>query len=124
MTALLWLLAAAGLLALVWVRAAQLRAGPPAAPPAHPHRRGRAPGWSRRSTAGPPPRWPSRRDAGTTAAPDAEALRAAVARTRTAGSLDGDRESAENVLGRALAAADRAALPPAVLEELVDAEQL
>ncbi|WP_433555059.1 hypothetical protein ACQPWY_20550 [Pseudonocardia xinjiangensis] len=36
----------------------------------------------------------------------------------------GDREAAENVLGRALAAVDRAGLPPAVLEELVDAEQL
>jgi hypothetical protein len=53
-----------------------------------------------------------------------EALRVAVARTRAAGSQDGDRESAENLLSRALAAADRAGLRPAVLEELVDAEQL
>ncbi|WP_433272633.1 NUDIX hydrolase [Pseudonocardia xinjiangensis] len=48
-------------------------------------------------------------------------LRAAVAAARAP---TGDREAAENVLGRALAAVDRAVLPPAVLEELVDAEQL
>jgi hypothetical protein len=48
-------------------------------------------------------------------------LRAAVAAVRAP---TGDREAAENVLGRALAAVDRAVLPPAVLEELVDAEQL
>jgi hypothetical protein len=51
-------------------------------------------------------------------------LRVAVAGARAAGASDGDREGTENVLGRALAAVDRAALPPAVLEELVDAEQL
>jgi hypothetical protein len=62
-------------------------------------------------------------DAGTPRT-QAEALRSAVARAGDAGALDGDRESAENLLGRALAAVDRGDLPPAVLEELVDAEQL
>lgn len=51
----------------------------------------------------------------------ADRLRAAVAGARAP---SGDRETAENVLGRTLAAVDRAVLPPAVLEELVDAEQL
>jgi hypothetical protein len=54
----------------------------------------------------------------------AEGLRAAVARTRAAGVTGGDREGAENVLGRELAAVPRRVLPGAVLEELVDAEQL
>jgi hypothetical protein len=54
----------------------------------------------------------------------AESLRAAVAAARVARASGGDREGAENVLGRALVAVDRAELPPAVLEELVDAEQL
>ncbi|HYH29588.1 MAG TPA: NUDIX hydrolase [Pseudonocardia sp.] len=54
----------------------------------------------------------------------AGALRAAVAGTRIAGATGAEREAAENVLGRALAAVDRSGLPPAVLEELVDAEQL
>ncbi|HXV92459.1 MAG TPA: exopolyphosphatase, partial [Pseudonocardia sp.] len=35
-----------------------------------------------------------------------------------------EREAAENALGRALAGIDRSVLPPAVAEELVDAEQL
>ena len=51
-------------------------------------------------------------------------LRAAAVAARAAGATDSDREGAENVLGRALGAVDRAALPGAVLEELVDAEQL
>jgi hypothetical protein len=51
-------------------------------------------------------------------------LRTAVAGSRAAGTLGGDRESAENVLGRTLGGTDRTTLPPAVLEELVDAEQL
>ena len=59
---------------------------------------------------------------------DGPVLRSAVAGARAAGASDGERESdregAENVLGRALAGIDRAALPDAVLEELVDAEQL
>jgi hypothetical protein len=54
----------------------------------------------------------------------AEGLRAAVAAERAARVTGGDREGAENVLGRELAAVPRAALPDAVLEELVDAEQL
>ena len=54
----------------------------------------------------------------------AEALRSAVAGVRAARVAGSDREGAENVLGRALAAVDRSALPDAVLEELVDAEQL
>jgi hypothetical protein len=52
----------------------------------------------------------------------ADALRRAVAAARGARGVD--REAAENVLGRALAAFDRAGLPSHVLEELVDAEQL
>jgi hypothetical protein len=54
----------------------------------------------------------------------AERLRAAVAGARAAHATGGDREGAENVLGRELAAAPRALLPDAVLAELVDAEQL
>jgi hypothetical protein len=54
----------------------------------------------------------------------AEGLRAAVAAARAARVSGGDREGAENVLGRGLAAVPRALLPDSVLEELVDAEQL
>ncbi|GAA5128577.1 NUDIX hydrolase [Pseudonocardia adelaidensis] len=54
----------------------------------------------------------------------ARGLRAAVAGTRAAQAGEGDREAAENVLGRALAGAPRSALPGPVFEELVDAEQL
>jgi hypothetical protein len=54
----------------------------------------------------------------------ADALRAAVAGARAASVAGGDREGAENVLGRELAAVPRTGLPDAVLEELVDAEQL
>jgi hypothetical protein len=53
-----------------------------------------------------------------------ERLRAAVAGARVAQVSGGDREAAENVLGRELAAVPRTGLPDAVLEELVDAEQL
>jgi hypothetical protein len=51
-------------------------------------------------------------------------LRAAVAGARAARVSGGDREGAENVLGRELAAVPRTGIPNAVLEELVDAEQL
>jgi hypothetical protein len=51
-------------------------------------------------------------------------LRAAVAAARAARGPAGDREAAENVLGRALASLDRTVLPPPLLAELVDAEQL
>jgi hypothetical protein len=54
----------------------------------------------------------------------AEGLRAAVARARAARVTGGDREGAENALGRELAAVPRALLPDALLAELVDAEQL
>jgi hypothetical protein len=54
----------------------------------------------------------------------AEDMRAAVARVLAARATGGDREAAENVLGRALAAVPRAVLPDPVLAELVDAEQL
>jgi hypothetical protein len=54
----------------------------------------------------------------------ADGLRAAVAGARAASVAGGDREGAENVLGRELAAVPRTGLPDAVLEELVDAEQL
>lgn len=54
----------------------------------------------------------------------ADRLRAAVAGTQSARSPAGDLEAAENVLGRALAVVERSVLPAAVLEELVDAEQL
>jgi hypothetical protein len=54
----------------------------------------------------------------------ADGLRAAVAGARAGRVRDGDREGAENVLGRELAAVPRTCLPDAVLEELVDAEQL
>lgn len=54
----------------------------------------------------------------------AQGLRVAVAGTRATRSGEGDREAAENVLGRALACAPRSALPGPVFEELVDAEQL
>jgi hypothetical protein len=53
-----------------------------------------------------------------------DGLRAAVAGARAASVAGGDREGAENVLGRELAAVPRGGLPDAVLEELVDAEQL
>jgi hypothetical protein len=51
-------------------------------------------------------------------------VRAAVADARAAGITGGDREGAENVLGRELAAVPRTGVPDAVLDELVDAEQL
>jgi hypothetical protein len=51
-------------------------------------------------------------------------LRTAVTAARAARVFDTDREVPENALGRALAGVDRSGLPPAVLEELVDAEQL
>jgi hypothetical protein len=54
----------------------------------------------------------------------ADRLRVAVAGARAARTAGADREAAENGLGRALAGVDRSLLPPAVLEELVDAEQL
>jgi hypothetical protein len=54
----------------------------------------------------------------------AEALRGAVDGARAARDAGGDREGAENVLGRELAAVPRTGLPDAVFEELVDAEQL
>jgi hypothetical protein len=54
----------------------------------------------------------------------AEALRSAVAGVRAARMTGADREGAENVLGRALSAVERSGLPDAVLEELVDSEQL
>lgn len=55
---------------------------------------------------------------------DPAPLRSAVLASRVAGVGGGDRETAENALGRALATTDRSGLPSAVLEELVDAEQL
>jgi hypothetical protein len=51
-------------------------------------------------------------------------LRIAVAAARAARLGDADREVAENTLGRVLADLDRSVLPPDLLEELVDAEQL
>jgi hypothetical protein len=51
----------------------------------------------------------------------AKALRTAVACARAVG---GDREAAENVLSRELAAVPRELLPDPLLAELVDAEQL
>jgi hypothetical protein len=51
-------------------------------------------------------------------------LRIAVAAARAARLGDADREVAENTLGRALADLDRSVLPPTLLDELVDAEQL
>jgi hypothetical protein len=51
-------------------------------------------------------------------------VRAAVAGARAVRGGGGDREGAENVLGRELAAVPRTGVPDAVLEELVDAEQL
>jgi hypothetical protein len=54
----------------------------------------------------------------------AEALRAAVAGARAAHAGGGDREAAENLLGRRLAAVPRPLLPDPVLADLVDAEQL
>ncbi|MFC5234011.1 NUDIX hydrolase [Pseudonocardia zijingensis] len=56
-----------------------------------------------------------------TGAARTDGLRAAVADARAAGR---DREAAENVLGRELAAVPRTGVPDVVLEELVDAEQL
>ncbi|MGI9004240.1 MAG: NUDIX hydrolase [Pseudonocardia sp.] len=53
-----------------------------------------------------------------------DVLRAAVAGACAARAAGPDREAAENALGRRLAALDRAVLPAAVLEELVEAEQL
>ncbi|OZM81574.1 hypothetical protein [Pseudonocardia sp. MH-G8] len=55
---------------------------------------------------------------------EADAVHRAVAGARQARATGTEREAAENRLGRALAAADRSRLPAAVLEELVDAEQL
>ncbi|GAA1173053.1 NUDIX hydrolase [Pseudonocardia alaniniphila] len=54
----------------------------------------------------------------------ADGLRAAVAAAHSARACAGDREAAENVLGRALGTLDRSVLPPALLAELIDAEQL
>jgi hypothetical protein len=54
----------------------------------------------------------------------ARPLRTAAAHARVARGFGPDREAAENALGRVLGEADRAVLPPAVLEELADAEQL
>jgi hypothetical protein len=51
-------------------------------------------------------------------------VRAAVAGARAARVTGGDTEGAENVLGRELHAVPRTGVPAAVLEELVDAEQL
>ena len=59
-----------------------------------------------------------------TAGRRADGLRGAVAGARAAPTTGADREAAENGLGRVLATVDRTVLPPAVLEELVDAEQL
>ncbi len=53
--------------------------------------------------------------------PGADPLRAAAAAVLARG---GDREVAENALGRALATVDRSVLPPAVRDELAEAEQL
>jgi hypothetical protein len=55
---------------------------------------------------------------------EAAALRTVVAGARSVRALGPDREAAENLLGRALGEVDRTVLPPAVLDELVDAEQL
>jgi hypothetical protein len=54
----------------------------------------------------------------------AAGLRAAAAAARAARATTGDRETAENVLGRELASVPRSALPAALLDELVDAEEL
>jgi hypothetical protein len=54
----------------------------------------------------------------------ADGLRAAVAGARAARITGGDREGAENVLSRELAAVSRALLPDPLLADLVDAEQL
>jgi hypothetical protein len=54
----------------------------------------------------------------------ADGLRAAVAAALATRATGGDREGAENVLSRELAAMPRTGLPHPVLEELVDAEQL
>jgi hypothetical protein len=54
----------------------------------------------------------------------AAALRSAVAAARASRAGAAEREARENELGRVLSGVHRAALPPAVLEELVDAEQL
>jgi hypothetical protein len=54
----------------------------------------------------------------------ADGLHRAVAGTRQARAAGTDREAAENLLGRAVGTVDRTRLPAAVLEELVDAEQL
>ena len=54
----------------------------------------------------------------------ADGLRAAITAAHAARTCAGDREAAENVLGRALATLDRSVLPAALLAELVDAEQL
>ena len=54
----------------------------------------------------------------------ADRLRAAIAAARAARTCAGDREAAENVLGRALGTLDRSVLAPVLLAELVDAEQL
>ncbi len=54
----------------------------------------------------------------------AAGLRAAAAAARAARATTGDLEDAENVLGRELASVPRSALPAALLDELVDAEEL
>jgi hypothetical protein len=54
----------------------------------------------------------------------AAGLRAAAAAARAARATTGDLEAAENVLGRELASVPRSALPAALLDELVDAEEL
>jgi hypothetical protein len=54
----------------------------------------------------------------------AAGLRAAAAAARAARAATGDLEAAENVLGRELASVPRSALPAALLDELVDAEEL
>ena len=62
--------------------------------------------------------------AGTARGDDLRAALEGTAGARAAGSLDGEREIAENRVGRALAAVDRTMLPEALAEELTDAEQL
>jgi hypothetical protein len=55
---------------------------------------------------------------------EAAGIRTSVADARAVHVRGEDREGAENVLGRELAAVARTGVPDAVLEELVDAEQL
>jgi len=54
----------------------------------------------------------------------ADGVRTAVAGARAARATGGDREGAENVLGRRLAGVPRALLPAPTLTDLVDAEQM